>query len=252
MPVITTKRSDIHYKDYRQTDFDGVPFVLVHGAGSQYMDYHSKMRRTLNAIALDLPGHGKSPALEPISIQNYANDVVAFIEALNLDKVILVGHSMGGAIAQQIALNSSELLSGLVLIATGANLQVNQTIIDGIVEKPEEIASLVTKWSWGQSIDEKMIQQGVEHLLQTPVKIIQADYIACDKFDVGEQLHTIQTPTLIIAGALDKMTRLAWNQALADNIPNSQLKIFVNNGHQVHVEAVDDVIEVIKNWQEKL
>ncbi|MGB7338975.1 MAG: alpha/beta hydrolase [Phototrophicaceae bacterium] len=252
MPMVTTARSDIHYKDYRKADFDGMPFVLVHGAGSQYMDYHSKMRRNLQAISLDLPGHGKSPKLDPISIENYAKDVVAFITALNLEKVILVGHSMGGAIAQQVALDYPDVLTGLVLIATGANLIVNQAIIDGIVEHPEETAARVTQWSWGKPLDDKTLQQGITHLLSTPIDVIQADYIACANFDVRNRLHDIQAQTLVIAGALDKMTKLAWNQELADKIPNSQLKIFENNGHQVHVEAVDDVITLLETWKTTL
>lgn len=226
MPMMQTNRGEIHYKDYRKDDFDGVPYMLIHGAGSQYRDYHSKMRRELQTILIDLPGHGLSPKREPISIENYAADVVVFIEAMGLEKVILIGHSMGGGIAQQVALDYPHVLNGLVLIATGANLVVNRAIIDGIVDKPEETAALVTKWSWGKTIDEKMLKQGVQHLLETSVEVIQADYIACDNFDVRDRLHEIKAPTLVIAGALDKMTRLAWNQELAEKIPNSTLHIF--------------------------
>lgn len=252
MPTIETERGDIYYKDYRKDWFKGVPYLLIHGAGSQYRDYHAKMRRELQAIAIDLPGHGRSPVRKPISIENYAADVVAFIKVLKLDKVILVGHSMGGGIAQQIALDYPQYAHGLVLIATGANLVVNQSIIDGIVEKPEETAYLVTKWSWGKSADEKMLQQGVAHVLETDTDVIQGDYIACDNFDVRKRLGEIQSPALVIAGALDKMTKLAWNQELAEKISDSTLKVFEDNGHQVHVEQVEAVIKVIQEWASNL
>jgi len=248
MPTIETERGEIYYKDYRKDWFEGIPYLLIHGAGSQYRDYHSKMRRELQAIAIDLPGHGRSPVRKPISIENYAADVVAFISAMNLEKVILVGHSMGGGIAQQIALDYPQYLHGLVLIATGANLVVNQTIIEGIVDKPEETAYLVTKWSWGKVADKKLLQQGVAHLLETDVHVIQGDYIACDNFDVRERLGEIQAPTLVIAGALDKMTKLEWNQELAEKIPASTLKIFEDNGHQVHVEQVEAVMSIMQEW----
>lgn len=252
MSLIQTERGDIHYKDYRKADFDSIPYLLIHGAGSQYLDYPLKMRRNLQAIAIDLPGHGRSPKPEIISIENYAKDIIAFIEAMNLEKVILVGHSMGGGIVQQIALDYPQVAQGMILIATGAKLSVNQSIIDGIITKPEETAYLIIKWSWTKKVDEEILQQGVKHLLETPVNIIQADYIACNDFDIRDRLADIQTPTLVIAGAVDKMTQLVWNQELADNIPNSTLKIFEDNGHQVHVEQVDAVIDAIRDWQAAL
>ncbi|MGJ3239756.1 MAG: alpha/beta fold hydrolase [Anaerolineae bacterium] len=253
MTIISTTRGEVHYKDYRPDEFNGVPFVLVHGAGSQYRDYHPQLRRGLPAIALDLPGHGKSPRHdEPISIPNYAQDVIALLDAIALERVILVGHSMGGGIAQQIALDHPERLQGLVLIATGAKLAVNPTIIEGIVTQPQETAELVTQWSWGAIADEALIKQGVEQLLETAVEVIQADYIACDQFDVRERLLEISTPTLIIAGGADKMTRLAWNQALAEGIPNSQLHVFEQCGHMVHAEEPQGVLEAIREWSETL
>lgn len=251
MPVIKTPRGDIHYKDYRKEDIS-TPYVLIHGAGSQYMDFPSAMRRELQTIALDLPAHGRSPQHGAISIENYAQDVVAFLDALNLEKVILVGHSMGGAIAQQIALDYPERLHGLILIATGAHLKVNPAIIECIISNPTETATSITQWSWGDDVDENLIQQGVKHLLQTPVEVIQADYIACNNFDVRDRLHEIQIPTLIMAGAKDKMTRIAWNEELAEKIPNSQIRVFENNGHQVHVEQVEAVIDIIREWTEKI
>lgn len=252
MPMIDTSRGDIHYKDYRKDANISTPYVLIHGAGSQYMDFPSLMRRELQTIALDLPAHGRSPQHGAISIENYAQDVIAFLDAMNLEKVILVGHSMGGAIAQQIALDYSERLEGLILIATGAKLEVNPAIIEGIISNPIETARSVTKWSWGDGVDDNLIQQGVKHLLQTPVEVIQADYIACNEFDVRDRLSDIQIPTLVIAGAKDKMTRLAWNEELTEKIPNSQIKIFEDNGHQVHVEQVEAVIKIISEWSKTL
>ena len=91
-------------------------------------------------MAVSLHTHGMFTCLtKNISIENYSKDVLAFITAMNLEKVILVGHSMGGGIVQQIALDYPKVTHGIILIATGAKLTVNQSIIDGIITKPQEI-----------------------------------------------------------------------------------------------------------------
>ncbi|GAB5492618.1 MAG: alpha/beta hydrolase [Phototrophicaceae bacterium] len=252
MPIIETRRGGIHYKDYRKNSSINTPYLLIHGAGSQYMDFPSLMRRSLEAIALDLSGHGSSPKHDSSSIEDYAEDVIAFLDTLNLEKVIVVGHSMGGGIAQQIALDYPERLQGLILIATGAKLAVNPSIIEGILTHPEETARSVTKWSWGDFADDDLIEQGIQHLLQTPLEVIQTDYIACNQFDVRDRLSEIKIKTLIIAGAKDKMTRLEGNQEIADNIPNSQIEIFAECGHMVHVEQTEAVIDLVQDWSEKI
>ena len=252
MPIIETKRGKIHYKDYRKDSSSNTPYLLIHGAGSQYMDFPSLMRRNLQTIAIELPSHGRSPQRDSASIEDYAQDIIAFLDALNLEKVIVIGHSMGGGIAQQIALDYPERLKGLILIATGARLAVNSAIIEGILTHPEETARSVTRWSWGNFADDALIEQGIAHLLETPLELIQGDYIACNQFDVRSRLSEIKAETLIIAGAKDKMTPLEWNQALADNIPNNLLAIFEKSGHMVHVEQVEAVIDLIRDWAEKI
>ncbi|MEL6526743.1 MAG: alpha/beta hydrolase [Chloroflexota bacterium] len=248
MPTVKTARAEIHYKDYRKDDSDLPPVVLVHGAGSQHLDWAIETRRGLNALAIDLPGHGKSPTPGRDSISAYAANVKAFAEALELDAFVLAGHSMGGAIGQQFALDYPDRLRGLVLIATGARLMVNDAILNGITETPQATADLIMKWAWSKTADPTFKTQGALRLLETPTDIILGDYAACNGFDVRERLHEISTPTLVISGTHDKMTPLTWNRVIAEGIPNSKIEVIENQSHMLHLECPEQVTQMIETW----
>lgn len=251
MPSVATKHGQIHYRDYRH-DNQKIPVILIHGAGSQTLDWSIEMRRDLGAIALDLPGHGKSPLPARTSIEGYAAAVISLLDTLELSKVIVIGHSMGGAIAQWIALEYPSYVKALVLIATASKFEVSKAILEGIIEHPQATAELIMKWSWASHVDEKIKQQGAKRLLETLTDVIQGDYLACRNFDVEDRLSTIEVDTLILAGEQDKMTPLAWNEKLAKGISNSTLKIFPDNGHMLHLENPIRTIEEIQNWLAQL
>ena len=158
MPIIRTKRGEIHYKDYRKEKNES-PLLLIHGAGGIYLDWPIQLRRDAEAIAFDLAGHGKSSAPSHRSIEEYAADTAAFIESIQLEKVIVAGHSMGGAIAQILALDYPHLLKGLILVGTAPFFHVNPAIITGLVENPEETAKLIVKWQWAKRVPESIKEQ---------------------------------------------------------------------------------------------
>jgi pimeloyl-ACP methyl ester carboxylesterase len=247
MPMIETARATIHYKDYRQAP-DTPPVILIHGAGGMYLDWSITLRRDLGAIALDLPGHGRSPLPGRASIADYAADVVALLDALAIDTATIIGHSMGGAIAQMIALDYPQVVRRLGLIGTGARLPVNAQIISGIVDDTEATAHLLMKWMWARQIDEQVRQQGAQRLLKTSATVIQADFKACDAFDVRERLPQIAVDTRVLVGTDDKMTPLAWSQTLAAAIPQANLITVAGGGHMVVLEQAQVVCDHLRAW----
>jgi pimeloyl-ACP methyl ester carboxylesterase len=248
MPMLETARGTFFYKDYRKEGLSHPPIVLIHGAGGVYLDMPIALRKTMQAIAFDLSGHGRSAGEGRRQIHDYTQDVVALLDALNIETAIIGGHSMGGAIAQTIALDFADRVAGLMLFGTGAHLSVNQSIIDGLTNDFEKTCAMLIKWEWHKSAPESYRQQGLERLLKTPAQITSNDFLACNDFDVRERLGEIDVPTLVLAADTDKMLPLAHSEFLADNIPHAELVVLENAGHMFTLEQPDKVVEMVQEW----
>ena len=108
--------------------------ILIHGAGGSSLGWHSLLRRMpgIKVIAPDLPGHGKSDGAGRQSINDYACDIYDLIHALKLPRVILAGHSMGGAVAIQTALIAPERVSGLIVVSSGTVCNIPEEIVHSL------------------------------------------------------------------------------------------------------------------------
>ncbi|MGH7480236.1 MAG: alpha/beta fold hydrolase, partial [Candidatus Methylomirabilales bacterium] len=101
--------------------------VLIHGSGCSADSWRYQvdgLSRKFDVVAVDLPGHGGSKAVDHPSIKGYAKTVSGLLERVERRKVFLGGHSMGGAVALQVALEHPELVKGLILVATAAYLDM--------------------------------------------------------------------------------------------------------------------------------
>jgi pimeloyl-ACP methyl ester carboxylesterase len=245
MPLIETKRGDIYYKDYRKEKTDS-PLLLIHGAGGIYLDWPIQLRKT--AIVVDLKGHGRSPRPARTRIEDYAADAAALIEALELENLIVAGHSMGGAIALSLVLDYPTVLKALILVGTAASFHVNPALIEGLDSHPEETAKLIVKWEWSKITPDTIKEQSLKRLLETPADVIQGDYIACNAFDVRERLAEIDVPTLVLMGAEDRMIPPEESKLLAEGILKAKSEIVEAGSHMFHLEQGDFVTEKIRAW----
>lgn len=243
----------IWYADHRRDDRhdhhrepDKPTLLLIHGAAGSHLDWSIGLRKR-NGVVPDLPGHGKSSGSGYDSVAAYAADMIAFMDALKLDRAVIAGHSMGGAIAQTMALDYAERVRGLILIGTGAYLPVNPTILR-VREAQAEVGTLLKKWFWAKETPENIRQRGYELFMQTPAEVTYGDYVACNTFDVRDRVGEIQAPTLVIGGAADKMTPPAYSEFLAANIPNATLVLIPDGSHMMAIEQPERVVGTVDEW----
>ena len=252
MPIVETPNARLWIADHRR-DKSATPSIVIHGAGGSRLSFSKRLRQSivLNSICVDLCGHGKSPGKGHLSIAAYASDVVALLNALAIDSAWIIGHSMGGAIAQRLAMEHGERARGLVLIATGARLRVNPQLITGVLDDRDATIESLTRWMWSRKAVAEMREQSANIMRQTPAFVIAGDFLACDRFDVRARLDEITCPPLIVAGENDKMTPVALSQELAAQIAGSELFVVPGGSHMAMLEESDMVVAAIEDWIER-
>ncbi|HEX9114428.1 MAG TPA: alpha/beta hydrolase [Anaerolineae bacterium] len=237
MPILIAQGEPIYYQQHKGNPARP-PLVLVHGAGGNHMHWPPEVRRLAGpaVYALDLPGHGKSGGPGRTSIARYAEAVASIAEALRLPRFVLAGHSMGGAIAQEYALNWPEKLAGLILVGTGARLPVSPQILDGILTDYAATTALVTRWAYGDHVAPALLAEYTRRLRQVPASLIHGDYEACEAFDRRPDVARIVLPTLVLCGGADRMTPPKFSQSLAEQISGAKLVLIPGAGHMVMLE----------------
>jgi pimeloyl-ACP methyl ester carboxylesterase len=182
---------------------------------------------------VDLPGHGRSKPLDgQIEVENYAKVVSEFIAKTCPEKPVIVGHSMGGAIALLTAIERPGLLRGAVLVATGAKLGVLPSIREGLKSRFEEtVRSVVGPRQFSAKTNLETIRFVTNEILRCGNRVGSADYEACNNFDVRQKLHRINIPIQIIVGEEDKLTPITWSTYMKENIATSKLVVLRDASH---------------------
>ena len=224
--------------------------VFVHGAGGNSLLW----RRTLQYLsggahgyAVNLPGH-PSGDITCKSVDDYAEALHRFIAERGLRRPAVCGHSMGGAIALDLAVSHPEDLGALILVSTGAKLGVNQQILDGLREQPMgTIEKVITPWSFN-SIDLGLGREARTALSISNLPVFLNDYLACQGFDVRSQLPGIEAKTLIVCGDRDRMTPPKWSEYLNANIPGSELRVIAESGPMLPLEKPRALAQVLQSF----
>jgi len=214
--------------------------LFIHGAGGgQFTWSYQKafFEKQFSPIIIELPGHGESGGEGENEIGRYAGHVRAFLKTLGLAKVFLVGHSMGGAIVQTMALSYPEMIKGIVLAGTGVKLRVFPTILDGIKNRFEETVRNIVRFAYSRKASPELIERGVEELKRCKPEVLYGDFLACDRFDLINEVEKIDLPTLVICGNEDELTPVKYSQFLHSRIEGSRLEIVPEAGHMVMMEA---------------
>ncbi|MEW6377589.1 MAG: alpha/beta hydrolase [Thermodesulfobacteriota bacterium] len=252
MPIVRVNDKQISYWIGRKGLSEGKEVVLfIHGAGGgQYTWSCQKgfFEKQFNPIIIELPGHGESGREGEEEIGRYAQHVHAFLKALSLLNVFLVGHSMGGAILQTLALNHPEVIKGLVLVGTGVRLRVLPMILEGIKKNFEETVKKINQFAFSPKAPHDLIEKGVAEMLRCQPEVLHGDFSACDRFDVMNEVGRIDLPALILCGDEDELTPVKYSQFLQSRIKRSKLEILPHAGHMVMMESASAFNEKIREF----
>lgn len=253
MPGYLIAGEPVFAAQHRPKTADAVSLVLIHGAGGNHL-YWGAAVRTLPAAqvhALDLPGHGRSMGHGRTTVAQYASVVVELLNVLGIEKAVLAGHSMGGAIAQTAALEFPDRVQGLVLVGTGSRLRVLPSILEGTLTDYPAAVALICQYAYSGNAPVELVRAGQTQMLRVPAQVVHDDFAACNAFEVTDRLGDIRCPTLVLCGTEDRLTPPKYSTFLADHIPGAQLVLIEGGGHMVMVEKERQVAEEMTNWLTK-
>ena len=216
------------------------PLLFIHGAAGNaaIWDYQAEYFKGKHRVyRLDLPGHGESSSEGEEDIQAYALWARSVIERLFPSGFFaLIGHSMGGAIALELAAGSLRGLECLVLIGTGAKLGVTPIIFTMLRDDPEGFFDAIDRTAFCEQTSPQARERLIAVARKCPLPTIAKDFRACDRFDARGSLKNVKVPTLILCGEQDILTPVKYSRSLRDGIPDSSLVTIPRAGHMVMSE----------------
>jgi len=224
--------------------------VFIHGAGGTHRVWRYQTSAFPESLAVDLPGHPRGKGCS--SISEYAEFVTQTIVGERLQRAILVGHSMGGAIAIEVALTRPELLAGIALVGSGARLRVTPLRKEEVIEDYQHAAEVIAEWAYSPKTDPKLRRASVQELLEVPAPVTYGDFEACDRFDRMNEIGRIALPTLIVCGEDDNLTPIKYSRYMKERIRTAELVIIPDAGHSVMLEKPEELNAALRSFISRL
>jgi 3-oxoadipate enol-lactonase len=242
----------------------GPPLLLIMGMSGTLMHWGepllSRLREGFETIVYDHRGVGESTRVsEPFTIGALADDAAVLMDALELDSAHVMGISMGGMVAQELALRHPERLRSLVLGCTyaggGDSALTGERVLRQLAEamtSGDRQRAVRTAWEANVSArfaadDDayaRFLEIGVAHAV--PVAVIMEQMRAIAGHDTSGRLADITAPTLVVHGTEDRMLPVSNAHAIAARIPGARLEIFEGAGHLFFWEEPAHSAELVR------
>jgi len=232
--------------------------LLMHGSGLTHIVWslHEQFYASqgFNVLSVDLPGHGNSEGPSLKSIEKISDWIKSLMLKINIEKIIIVGHSQGGLVGIDFASRYPELIEKIVLVANSYKMPVNQDLIDLAEAGDEKAVLLMMKWGYEGSkafIGGNPVKKIVNSARDIR-EVLAVDLNACNNYKNGENaIKKINCPTLCIFGDLDKMVPVKVGLKMSEQITNSKTKIISNCGHMIIFEKAFEMRKLVKDFINK-
>ena len=238
--------------------------LFIHGLGSsadRWLNIPDALSANFHSVVIDLPGFGKSdkPATMDYTIENFKNIVSNFVDdiAINDGKTSIVGHSLGGYIAAEVAMENKDKVQRLVLIDSSGMLRKPTPLLDEYLE-----AAMNPEHDNVRKAFEKMVADPARIPSSLVTSFIKRMNLPNAKYAFKSTLqHSANTqlnlenlsllskvPTLIIWGTEDKVIPLEHSKLFREFVKNSKVKIIPDSGHAPFAEKPTQVLEILNNF----
>jgi len=262
MPMANINGININYKVQGQ----GEPLIMIMGAGSNQSGWRYQIgsfKKYFRTITFDNRGVGKSDKpTGPYTMKMMADDTIGLMDHLNIEKAHILGGSMGGMIAQELAINHPERVDKLVLACTfarrdeksGFSSEINKAIEAYAASRDEAsqrrlfsvfMDSVSNKWSYRVLILPLM---KIAIRFFAPPKGVAEQFEAVLAHDAADRLGMIKASTLVITGTEDRAIKPISSEVIASLVPNAKLVKVLGGGHNFHIEMRGEFNKEVLNF----
>ena len=240
--------------------------VFIHGAGMSQVVWQQQARSLahhgFNVLCPDLPGHGATPdgPFEPTEgipiIEAYASWVNGLIDKVGAERPVVVGHSMGAAIALTLASEFPQSTSGLILLGSSQKMPVHPNLLRDAEQDIDRASAFITAYGLGKKRQlggapspGTSLAGGTMALIQScPPVVLHRDFLGCTQWDGEKHAPKINIPVLVLAGEDDHMIPLSASKKLTEALKAGQLSTFPGIGHMLQTEAPREVLKAIREF----
>lgn len=235
--------------------------VFVHGAGydhsvfglqSRYFGYHGR-----NVLALDLPAHGRSQGPPLATIADMAGWVLRLLDAAQLEKASVVGHSMGSLVALECAARQPQRIERVALVGMTYPMQVTDALLGAAQENRREACDMLTVWGHSSQVavganpnpGTWMYGESLSRLARLAPGVLHSDLKACHEYAGGEAAaKALKCPVLFVLGRRDQMTPAKGGLAFAQTVANARIMQVDASGHSLMTEAPDALLDALLDF----
>ncbi|MCC7272798.1 MAG: alpha/beta hydrolase [Alphaproteobacteria bacterium] len=242
----------------RPFDPDGAAVVLLHGAGMDHTAWGLQTRWLAHhgrrVLAVDLPGHGRSPGPALPTIPDLAHWVVRLIDAAGARQVALAGHSMGALAALAAAAAAPDRVRALALLGVTPEMPVHPELIAAAAAGEPLAAALMCAWGYGARAQLGghrapglwMVGGGLRLIGEADPAALATDLRACAAYDGAlAAAAAVRCPTLLLLGADDRMTPAGRAKPLAAAIAGARTTVLPGCGHMMMIERPDETLAAL-------
>jgi 3-oxoadipate enol-lactonase len=246
---------------FYQDEGEGQAVMLIHGVGADASSWDPiavALADRFRVLRLDLRGHGRSGHIEgDCSLDDFVRDVVDVLDDARIAQAHVAGFSLGGMIAQSLALHHPDRVDRLVLLSAvaGRTEEERERVRQRLeILRTKGVAAITDaaqeRWFTPGFIERhpEQVQARMRQLQQNHAPSYRAAYTAFSLSDLGQRLHAIRHPTLVATGEHDQGSNTRMARFMHEQISGSTLQILPGLRHSVLVEAPDRITSLLREF----
>ena len=259
MKIEVAGESAYCYTNSRDIDPARESLVFVHGSGMDHTVWtlfcRHFARHGRNVIAVDLPGHGRTPGAPKQSIEDMSDWIVALLDALHIGQAAIIGHSLGSLVALDCAARHPDRVRAIALVGTTSPMPVSDAILEAAAADDPAAFNMLTEYGYskrhlyGGNSNPGMWMVGSTLRLfeRSSPGVLHADMNACNNYQHGiDRAGQVKCPVLVVMGDGDRLTPLRSAKELLAALPSPRLHVLPGAGHTLMTEAPNALLDALK------